>query len=213
MFQATLDGLHDKGYPDADRFIDHLAGDVPADLDAKIRYDLQLMWCKMATDTLTAGLLLHNGINPAVMCYAAPMASPLTIRTDDDVGLVSMGYQGWASVCVDRAQGVQWHSDSRYGGNMHRSDDLAGENADGVISLGHLPDSVVQGLAGRPLRDVISHPALDAMDLVIHDAVQAEFFTLIRPRGQTVLTRYDLTALLPARDRSADARHRQGARP
>ena len=190
-----LEELTRKQYPCADRFVQILEGDVPDEARRTIEYDLQLYWSDVTLDTITTALLVHIGINPAVMGHAASKAGTLYVQSDDTRPLASMTWRGDTEIRLGDMS--WWISATRRAGGLHDCSDMDGGNDLGAFAVRLLPDQMLPHLPGRPLREVLSHPALDPLELTITGAANNEFYTHIRTDGQTPVRRYDLTAFLP----------------
>jgi hypothetical protein len=191
--------LRRRGHHAPERFEAMLAGDVTSDDISRIRRAIAIWGCRTSIDTITLALLRHRGIDHAVLAHAASLQGAIFLRRKEDGRpVVSMNPDGKAQIHLAYAPGISWVSGFDAAGQMHRHDDL--DPILGVFAMDHLPDSVVDGLAGRPLADVVSHPALDAMDLTIAGAAQSEYLTLIQPRGHSFIRMEGLTSHLAPND-------------
>lgn len=193
----VVNKLAEAGFAEAERFAEILTGDISADLDEKIRYELQLHWCTISLDTITTALITHNGVNPAVMAYAASIMSLVIVQTPDIRPLIMMGPLGRTKVVLSHDPYICWYSDTVIAGSMDQRPDMEGSADDGILAVPHMPDSMISLMPGRPLRDILSHPALDPLELVVLDASGGEHSSHIRIKGHTKVKGRDLTALLP----------------
>lgn len=193
--EDKLEELMRREYPCADRFSQMLQGDVPDKARRAIEYDLQLYWSDVTLDAITTALLFHIGINPAVMGHAANKSNSIYIKDDDTRPLANMTWRGDAEISLGGPS--WWISATRSAGNLHNCRDMESGNNCGAFAVSPLPDQMIPHLTGRPLCEVLSHPALDPLGLTITEAANHEFYTHIRTDGQTPVRRRELTAFLP----------------
>lgn len=196
--------LRRRGHHAPERFEAMLAGDVTREDIRLIRQAIAIWGCRTSIDTITMALLRHKGIDHAVLAHAASQGAVYLQRHGDGRPVASMIPDGKAQIHLAYAPGISWVSGFDAAGQMHRHDDL--DPLLGVFAMDHLPDSVVDGLAGRPLRCVVSHPALDGMDLEISGAAQAEYPTLIQPKGHSFIRMEGLVQHLVASDAQGETR-------
>lgn len=190
--------LRRSGHHAPERFEAMLAGDVTREDVRLIRQAIAIWGCRTSIDTITMALLRHKGIDHAVLAHAASQGVVYLRRHGDRRPVASMIPDGKAQIHLAYAPGVSWVSGFDAAGWMHRHDDL--DPILGVFAMDHLPNSVVDGLAGRPLAEVVSHPALDDMALTIAGAAQSEHLTLIQPTGHSFIRMEGLVGHLVPND-------------
>lgn len=107
-----------------------------------------------ALDPITAHLLLHLGARP--LAVAALCAAARGLGIVDDAGDNIATLMSTAPMTLVHADPLRWDSSS------------------GHLRVPALPETVVASLAGRRLADVVSHAALDALDIEIVSATRDE---------------------------------------
>lgn len=150
------DEVHESDQVDflAELATDALGGGQPGVLERVVRTS-----CRERMDPVTAALLIHIGIVPAAALVlrdaALAQGVPLEIvdadaddgRDGHDGGVrITAHFETWR-ICLD-ANGTTWMSE-------------------GSLVVGPMPETLAIAAAGRPLRDIVSHKALDGIDLTV----------------------------------------------
>lgn len=137
-------------------------------------------------DAATADILLHHGIDPVAALvlddmFAGQEDGLCIMRADEDgsgiMHLVAERRGSWWSVPLDPASNdtemPRWHSD-------------------GGIVLDAMPDVLATAAVGRPLSEVVSHPALDRHPLIVTGVDQEGETTVVRFERQGTMGKSDL---------------------
>lgn len=157
--------------------------------------------CRM--DAATADILLHHGIDPVAALvldgmFAGQEDGLCIMRADEDgsgiMHLVAERRGSWWSVPLDAAsedaETPRWHSD-------------------GGIVLDAMPDVLAAAAVGRPLSEIVSHPALDRHTLIVRAVDREGEVSIIRFERPETMGKRDL--IRHASDRRAEARQRLAA--
>ncbi len=149
-------------------------------------------------DAATADILLHHGIDPVAALvlddmFAGEEDGLCIMRADEDgsriMHLVAERRGSWWSVPLDPASDEtnmpRWHSD-------------------GGIVLEAMPDVLAAAAIGRPVSEIISHPALDRHALVVSGVEHEGEASILRFDRQPTLGKRSL--IRHASDRRAAAR-------
>lgn len=173
-FGGTWDGQEDDvdGTTEADQvnLVDELAGDALAGREGACSHIVRHTRTARHMDAITAAVLLHMGIEPAgaLAMLEAVLATgerrmQIADADADDTHWVVDANAGLWRVKLDAADGpgAMWISN-------------------GELVIAELPETIMAAAAGRPLRDIVSHPALDALPLTVAYAASAG--------GETALT-------------------------
>lgn len=106
-------------------------------------------------DEITALLLAHSGIDPLAVAWLSAACGGVEVLDDDDMD---------ATITVDADirphESILCETTTRIG-------DHAWWKAGGVLMLMDVPASTVTAAAGRPLRQILSHPVLDCYDITV----------------------------------------------
>lgn len=196
--QSTIEELTLEGFSDAWRLDAMLGSVIPAEVRSVMWRKLRKGNSRIKTDTITTALLSHRGINPAVLAYAATIVSPITVSNDDGYAVAMMAGQGITMVDMecDASPGAAWYSHEAFVRSNDPVPRVEGKASAGLFKVPRLPESVVTLMPGRPLRDIFTHPALDAFDLVVLDAANGARTTYIRTTGQEETSSFDLADML-----------------
>jgi len=106
-------------------------------------------------DTVFARLVAHMGIDPLVVCWIARCNGAGTFSLGD----AAIQLDTWSDLGdhhgsrVAFTEGATWHDD-------------------GSVVVARLPATVMASCVGRPLADIVSHPVLDELGLVVKRAVE-----------------------------------------
>lgn len=138
-----LPGYRGRGF--RDRITRSVTGEIDDAVLASTRNAIGSGQIRM--DAVSAALLSHHGINPAVAAMTGMIAQ--TAEFDEA-----------EARCVVTDRSVLAPLTLRYAG-LWISSRLR------IEGLQRLPQSVVIGAEGRPLRDLVSHPALDPLQLTV----------------------------------------------
>lgn len=154
-------------------------------------------------DAATADILLHHGIDPVAALvlddmFAGEEDGLCIMRADEDgsriMHLVAERRGSWWSVPLDPASDEtnmpRWHSD-------------------GGIVLDAMPDVLAAAAVGRPLSEIVSHPALDRHPLIVTGVDQKGETTVVRFERQETMGKRDLNQHVSSR--RAEARQRIAA--
>jgi len=109
-------------------------------------------------DFVTARLLAHEGGDPLTMSWIARCAGDASFPLDARRGAGEFTVRVWddlsttmTGTSIRLENGVTWWPN-------------------GSLIVPRLPETVMATCAGRPLRNVVAHPALDGMDLTMTNA-------------------------------------------
>lgn len=127
---------------------DALGGGQPGVLERVVRTT-----CHDRMDPATAALLAHMGVVPAVALVLRGAALAQNAALD----IVDAGDEDETSRILAHVE--SWEIDLGITG--------AHWSSEGALTVGPIPDAVAVAATGRPLRDVVSHPALDMLDLTV----------------------------------------------
>jgi len=151
-------------------FMDELANDALGDRDANVLRHLLRTRSKDRMDPVTAALLIHMGVVPAAALIlreavlAQNVALDIIDAVDDDVVSRILGHRESWEIDLDTARGTHWSSE-------------------GTLLVDPMPETLAVAAAGRPLREVVAHPALDALDLTIERIETGPAASLVRLAG------------------------------
>jgi hypothetical protein len=107
-----------------------------------------------ALDELTARLMLWRGVDPLTLTWLSTISAELAEAHDADgtplasIDMTSSHDDGGSITRVDLGQGAAWFSF-------------------GMIDMPGLPETLASQLRGRPLRELLTHPVLDAHPFTI----------------------------------------------
>lgn len=127
-----------------------LTGRMTPMLREALRRDLLVAGTQARVDAVSAALLTHRGINPAVLFAICIHATDAEVNDDAGMQVAALGSDGYCHVRLDAADGPDWRTMGGYLGNLPR-----------------IPRAAAVAAAGRPLREVVSHPALDPLALTV----------------------------------------------
>jgi len=143
--------------------------------DADVLRTLLAHPCMDCMDIVTAGILQHLCIHPGAALVLSELIGreQLIIQDEDDNPLVTCTKrQGQSHWLVTLAEGVIW-------------------NSKGTLMLPRIPDTAATVAMGRPLRNLVSHPALDQHDLSMVKVTQHDTMSVAivgdKPRGLGLL--------------------------
>ena len=166
-----LPGYRGRGF--RDRLRRSVLGDLDDDVLASTRSKVRDGHVRM--DAVSAALLAHHGVNPAVAVIVGLIA-----------GTAEFAEGSGQCVVTDRSVLAPLH--------MGRAGFWTSSR--GVLDgLPPLPETACLAAEGRPLREIVSHPALDPLPLVVLAAGVGPGDTRIAVEDAGVA---DLAAYLPA---------------
>lgn len=117
-------------------------------------------------DVVTRALLAHRG--------ADPDATEALISASRGLGLVDAEGERWALFGVDVDEDADIHNvrEAQVYGDAFT---WIANRAGWTIEVGGLPETIRIAAIGRDLRDIVSHPALDALPLVVTGSEESVF--------------------------------------
>jgi len=177
------------------------ANTPPCDVTLSVEDDLQAFTRKlldgriavpaghamMPMNAVAARLIAHQGVHPVAVAALGSMIDIMTLVRGDDMRI--MTHRDLA-VCSVYAEGFSW-----------TEMDIASIRLEGAEHR-NTPASVLAAMIGRRLRDVVSHPAMDRLDVRIATAEPDEFGDMLNigvvlDTRDVALTREALEALAP----------------
>lgn len=150
-------GLLDRSGPTELRTCLHLFRTVPADMPGSVRTDI---------DAVTDDLLAAKGVSVPWLLFLSSFLDDAVIKTDGGTGVPDITLRGGG-----RDEEPMFWADIDLGGGLVWSGDCV------KFQVSSLPDTVLDSIEGRPLRDVISHPTLDRYDLTVREAAGSTIYT------------------------------------
>lgn len=187
--------MREAGHHAPERIGTMLAGEIRPRDAWEIGRRIAVWGCRVSMDTITIALLADKRIDHAVLAHAASLRGAVYLRDAEGSLIASMIPSGQAEIVLGVRPAVLWVSGFDAAGDMYRHPDL--DPGQGVFAVEPVPDSMIPGMEGRPLRGIISHRALNAAALKVAKAVQGEFHTLIQPCGHHAVSMRDLLAHMP----------------
>jgi len=177
------------------------ANTPPCDVTLSVADDLQVFTRKllggriavpaghplMPMNAVAARLIAHQGVHPVAVAALGSMVDTMTLVRDDDMQV--MTHRDLA-VCSVYAEGFSW-----------TEMDIASIRLEGAEHR-NTPASVLAAMIGKRLREVVSHPAIDCLNVRIATAEPDEFGDMLNigvvldPRD-VALTREALEAIAP----------------
>lgn len=164
------DGIDQATESDREHFLmdlaaDSLRGDQPAVLERvlKTRTDRRM-------DPATAAIMMHLGIIPAVALILKGVANAqkcsldIVDENDDDRRTRVSGMQDNWEITLDFERDVHW-------------------NSYGTLIVDTMPETIATSAQGRMLREILTHPALDPLDLIIQDIDVGPSTSIITLKG------------------------------
>lgn len=170
-FCRGLPGYRGRGF--RDRLRRAVLGDLDADILASTRWKVAEGHVRM--DAVSAAILHHHGINPAVAAICGLIATTASFEHGQAAWTVT-DRKVLAPLCADYAG--FWAS---------------GMNV--LNGLARIPETVALQAPGRPLRELLAHPALDALPLRILEVRSGTVDSLIAIEEPPTA---DLSTHLPA---------------
>lgn len=148
------DGVDQSTEGDREDFVIELAGDALGGGQPGVVAHVTRTSTSGRMDPVTAALLTHMGIVPGVAMVLRDTALEQNVALDivdaDDEDHTSRAiahHESW-ELALDLARGTHWSSE-------------------GTLNVDPMPETLATAAAGRPLREIVSHPALDGMDLAV----------------------------------------------
>lgn len=127
-------------------------GDMTDALRAALSHELLIAGTRARIDAVTCSVLRHHGINPAVLFALCIHATDVTVHDAAGLEIVNIGAEGLSRVRLgDDPAGPTWRTT---GGLL--------ENLPFVV-----PETMSAQSAGQPVSSVMTHPAIDPLDLRI----------------------------------------------
>lgn len=127
-----------------------ITGRMTSKLRDAIRRDLLIPGTQARVDTVSASILMHRGINPAVLFAICIHATDAEVNDGNGKEIAALGSDGYCHVRLDAADGPDWRTMGGY-----------------LDNLPSIPRTTAVAAAGRPLREIVSHPALDPLNLTV----------------------------------------------
>lgn len=109
-------------------------------------------------DAVTRALIIHNGANADAVEALTSAARGLGLRDDED---------RWAVLRTSVANPEYEVEEAQVDSGILSWNETEGR---GTLRVPGIPEAIRIAARGRPLRDLVSHPALDALPLVIADS-------------------------------------------
>lgn len=155
---SNEDDEDDVDESDQENLILELSTDALSAQDEGVLEQLLRTTTRDQMDAVTAALLLHMGIVPAAALVlrqailgqnaAIDIVDASDSEGDDDKLSCVIGFRESWELALNRDRDLHWSSE-------------------GTFTVDSLPETLAIAATGKPLRHVISHPALDKMDLTI----------------------------------------------
>ena len=127
-----------------------LTGHMTSMVRDAMRRDLLIPGTQAKVDAVSASILMHRGINPAVLFAICIHATDVEVNDEAGMQVAALGSDGYCHVRLDEADGPDWRTMGGYLGNLPR-----------------IPRTAAVAAAGRPLREIVSHHALDPLGLTV----------------------------------------------
>lgn len=155
-----------------------LTGCMTPMLREAVRRDLLVPGTQARVDAVSASILMHRGINPAVLFAICIHATDAEVNDETGMQVAALGSDGYCHVRLNAADGPDWRTMGGYLGNLPR-----------------VPRIAAVAATGRPLRETVSHPALDPLGLTVasiedifdHSAVIVDGFSWLEAEHLTRL--------------------------
>lgn len=182
MLDARRDGLdHVPGFGGPDMETE-IANALVGRMSSKIRETIhkEAYTGRLRMDNISAALIAHHGLNPALLAMLRHLLDSVeVVDTEFDV-------ERWTVVRLGYKVGHVLFA---------RDPDILLNAELSMLHLPLLPDTVVATIIGRPLRDLLSHPALDAQDIRIAGRVNVKGPPVVNLTGRRWLSGAEIAAL------------------